>query len=87
MGGSASDFVGSNGVTELANGSFLIRSVSWDNGTATNAGAVTLASGTSGKSGIVSAANSLVGGSANDNVGFMAPTALLNGNYVVVSPS
>ena len=43
----------------------------WDNGAATNAGAVTWGSGTAGVSGVVSSANSLVGSTANDQVGYL----------------
>ena len=42
--------------------------------------------GRGGLSGAVSAANSLVGSTANDQVGFWGVTALSNGNYVVSSP-
>ena len=47
--------------------------------------------GTTGVSGIVSAANSLVGSTTDDYVGYnddgiSAVTALSNGNYVVSSP-
>ena len=41
----------------------------WDNGGVVNAGAVTWGSGTTGVSGVISAANSLVGSTANDQVG------------------
>ncbi len=84
VGSTASDSVGSNGVTALVNGSYVVRSQNWDNVAATNAGAVTWGSGTGGISGAVSAANSLVGSRANDSVG-AGVTALTNGNYVVSS--
>jgi hypothetical protein len=87
VGSSASDFVGNAGVTALSNGNYVVRSVSWNNGAATSAGAVTLGSGTSGISGVVSAANSLVGSSASDFVGNAGVTAMSNGNYVVSSPN
>src|SRR5262249_33674631 len=48
------------------------------------AGAVTWSSGTAGVTGAVSAANSLVGSSTNDQVGSFV-TVLANGNYVVSS--
>jgi hypothetical protein len=48
---------------------------------------VTFGSGTSGISGVVSLANSLVGSTASNFVGFPGVTALANGNYVVNSPS
>ena len=46
----------------------------------------TWGSGTTGVSGAVSAANSLVGTTANDFVGSFGVTALSNGNYVVRKP-
>ena len=57
----------------------------WDNGTITNAGAVTWGSGTAGVSGAVSSTNSLVGSTASDQLGQQGVTALNNGNYVVRS--
>src|SRR5262249_2861212 len=60
-GGSADDRVGSANVTVLANGNYVVSSPSWSNGAAGNAGAVTFGNGTTGISGVVSAANSLVG--------------------------
>ncbi len=85
-GSTANDQVGSTGVTALTNGNYVVRSQNWDNGTtATNAGAVTWGSGTVGVSGVVSSSNSLVGSTANDQVGSTGVTALTNGNYVVLS--
>jgi hypothetical protein len=89
VGSTAYDQVGW-GVVELSNGNYVVRSRSWDNGTATDAGAVTWGNGTSGVSGAVSAANSLVGSSANDQIGALSiggVVALGNGNYVVSSPN
>ena len=64
----------------------MVRSPDWDNGAVMDAGAVTWGSGTSGVSGTVSAANSLVGSTAGDRVGYRGVTALSNGNYVVTQP-
>jgi hypothetical protein len=83
VGSQANDQVGYPGVTALANGNYVVVSPYWDNGTAPDAGAVTWGSGTTGISGTISSANSLVGSTANDRVGFV--TALANGNYVVTS--
>ena len=74
--------MGRDGVSALTNGNYVVRSYNWDNG----AGAVTWGSGTAGVSGVVSSDNSLVGSTANDNVGYDGVTALTNGNYVVISP-
>jgi hypothetical protein len=92
VGSTADDRVGAtehngNGVRALPNGNFVIRSPQWDNGAAENAGAVTWGNGTTGVSGLVSAANSLVGSTRFDLVGGEAEiTVLANGNYVVSSP-
>jgi filamentous hemagglutinin family protein len=92
-GGSANDLVGgspggvNDGITALSNGNFVVKSTQWNNGAATLAGAVTWGSGTNGVSGLVSAANSLVGTTANDAVGSFGVTALSNGNYLVNSPN
>jgi len=90
IGSSANDQVGLNGITALTNGNYVISSSSWNNGTASSAGAVTWANGLTGLSGVVSSANSLVGSSVNDYLGsgngvgnIGGITALTNGNYVV----
>ena len=83
-GSSAGDQVGSAGVVVLATGDYLVRSPAWRQGGIANAGAITRVDGDSGLSGVVSAANSLVGSSTNDRVGQTAPIALSNGAYVVV---
>jgi hypothetical protein len=75
-GSTPNDRIGSQGITALSNGNFLIRSTYWNS----NRGALTWASGTTGVSGPVSAANSLVGITANDQVGSGGVTALANGH-------
>jgi Repeat of unknown function (DUF5650) len=85
VGSNANDRIGSNGVTVLNNGNYVVDSANWNNGAITNVGAVTFCSGTSGLAGAVSSANSLVGSNANDQVGFSGVAALSNGNYVVIS--
>jgi len=77
------DRVAEDGAVLLANGHYVVRSQQWDNGAVVNAGAVTFGNGGSGITGPVSSANSLVGSSANDNVGY--PYPLANGHYVVFS--
>jgi hypothetical protein len=86
IGSSAGDQVGRFGARALTNGNYVVDSPYWSNGAATKAGAVTLGDGTTGMIGIVSAANSLVGSAANDQVGGGVITVLTNGNYVVRSP-
>jgi len=77
-------------IVALFNGNFVVGSPNWDNGTATEAGAVTWGNGDSGTVGTISAANSLVGSTKNDfvgsdNSGSNRITALKNGNYVISS--
>ena len=84
-GSTAGDQIGSEGVTEVGTSDFVILSASWHSGGAA-VGAATWVDGTTGLSGQVSAANSLVG-STNLDFAQSAITALANGNYVVAVPS
>ncbi len=90
-GSQANDQVGSDGITVLNNGNFVIRSRSWANGSPANAGAVTWCSAVTGCQGAVSATNSLVGSQANDQIGNNLDTdqyydpLLKNSNYFVES--
>ncbi|TXT27160.1 MAG: cadherin domain-containing protein [Gallionellaceae bacterium] len=86
VGSSANDSVGDGGIIALSNGNYVVRSPYWDNGAVADASAVTWGSGTTGVAGVVSAANSLVGSTANDQAGFGSITALSNGNYLVQNP-
>ncbi|MBY0421241.1 MAG: hypothetical protein K2Q06_02980, partial [Parvularculaceae bacterium] len=87
LGASTGDRIGSGGVVALANGNYVVVSPSWDNGGIIDAGAATFGSGASGITGLVTTANSLVGSTASDLVGFNGVIALSNGNYVVNSNS
>lgn len=69
VGGRSGDSVGFGGVGRLKNGHYLVLSPFWDNGNAEDAGAVTWGNAVTGITGIVSAANSLVGSSTRDYVG------------------
>ena len=73
-------------ILTLNNGHYLVCNSNWDNGNATNVGAVTWCNGNGGTTGMISANNSLVGNSANDSIGRMV-ALLPNGNYVVGSRS
>ena len=94
-GATAGDQVGSGALAErtsrLSNGNYVIASPNWDNGGTVNVGAVTWGSGASGITGPVTSANSLIGATANDQVGARQPTkgtairALSDGNYTVLS--
>lgn len=79
--GNPGDNVGFGGITELANGNFVVVSYMWND----DRGAVTLVNGTTGLTEIVSASNSLVGSTSRDFVGRFGVTPLTNGNYVVNS--
>lgn len=77
-------------ITALTNGNYLVGSPFWDNGSASDAGAITWGNGIGGTIGVISEANSLVGSTKNDYAGSDASgtnkvTALMNGNYVVSS--
>ncbi|MBC8113659.1 MAG: hypothetical protein H7062_04735, partial [Candidatus Saccharimonas sp.] len=86
VGSTTGDSVGDFGVTALSNGNYVVRSINWNlDATHTDVGAVTFGSGTTGISGAVSAANSLVGSTTGDQVGSSGVTVLSNGNYVVSS--
>lgn len=86
VGGTSNNKVGGQGITGLTNGNYVVISSEWDNGSNTDAGAVTWGNAATGVSGVVSAANSLVGSSSNDRLGSSGVTVLANGNFVVVSP-
>ena len=92
VGSSKNDFVGSNdsgsnNVTALGNGNYVVSSGFWDNGKASNAGAVTWGDGLGSTIGAVNQDNSLVGSKSGNQVGWgpAAITLLSNGNYVVTS--
>lgn len=85
VGTTGGDFIGFEGVIPLRNGNYVFVSESWTNGTVGAAGAVTWADGSKPLIGTVTAANSLVGTSDGDAVGFGGVTLLPNGNYVVNS--
>lgn len=83
VGSRSSDGVGT--IFFLTNGHYVVTSPNWDNTASfTNAGAATWGSKTTGVSGAVSSANSLVGTGTNNAVG-QNIVSLTNGNYVVVS--
>ena len=90
VGGTAGDLVGASlgypVVTPLANGNYVVGSSDWHNTGVASAGAATFQHGDgSGPNGLVTSANSLVGTTANDQVGQQI-TASTNGNYVLGSP-
>jgi hypothetical protein len=84
IGSTASDRVGEGGISTLTNGNYVVSSPNWDGGAA-DVGAATWGSGTTGVSGVVSLANSLIGSTTLDKVGESGIAILANGNYVVRS--
>ncbi len=85
VGSQPNDSVGVNGEAVLTNGNYVVLSPIWANGAVAKAGAATFGTGAAGVTGAVTAANSLVGTTFDDQVGTNA-VALTNGNYVVASP-
>jgi len=82
VGGAATDSIGSGSVTALANGNYVVKSPAFGGGVR----AITFGNGTVNRTGTVSAANSLVGSAAADQLGSGGITSLTNGGYVVYSP-
>lgn len=78
------DQIGSNGVTRLPTGHFVVHSPEWDNDNTVDAGALTWCDGNSGCPARVSPVNSLVGTTANDRVGGTAAIPVIESSFVVV---
>jgi hypothetical protein len=85
VGSTADDFLNA-GITALDNGYYVLRAPRWDNGATADVGAVTVMDGTQTSNMTISAANSLVGATANDYIG-SAGTRLSNGKFVIASPN
>ena len=85
IGSTTNDFI-SQKVVALTNGNYVVANQYWNNGATTDVGAATWRNGTIPTSGIISAANSLIGSVSSDNVG-RDVVRLYNGNYVVGSPN
>jgi hypothetical protein len=79
LGSTINDQVGSDGVTALSNGNYVVASSSWGVG---NGGAATWVDGSAARSGLVTIGNSLVGSNSGDFIA-MRVTALSNGHYVL----
>ena len=84
FGSTADDGIGEGGIVIVGTSNFVVSSPNWNVGASVRAGAATWVDGTSGLSGSVSAANSLVGSQTNDAVA-QHVTVLKNGNYVIGS--
>ena len=83
VGASAGDLIGQ--AVALTNGDYLLGSAAFDNGAVVDAGAVTVGSGSGGTTGVVSAANSIVGSTANDALWVARSVRLPDGAAVVIS--
>ena len=81
VGSAGGDHLGSGGVTLLNDGNYVVVSPEWNNST----GAVTVGFSDGGVSGPISAANSLVGAQAGDNIGSRGITLLPSGDFLVIS--
>lgn len=85
VGSIPTDWVG-YGIAATPSGDYFVLSPYWNNQTTPDAGAVTWCDGTRGCTGVISEANSLVGTTNGDRVGYRGVTYLANGNYVIRSP-
>ena len=72
IGSTAGDGIGGVGAVALPGGGYVVLSASWDNGATQNVGAITPCNGTTGCTGAVASANSLIGSTANDFLGATA---------------
>ncbi|HMI77345.1 MAG TPA: T9SS type A sorting domain-containing protein, partial [Ferruginibacter sp.] len=86
--------ISNSGLRALANGNYVVSSPFWDNGAATNAGALTWCNGATGLSGAVNNTNSFTGTLPDDRISsgsdignIPGTTALNNGHYIVRSPN
>lgn len=79
------DTYGVGRVVVFDNSNYAVVSPGWDNGSAVDAGAVTLLNGNGPTTGVISSANSLVGSSANDRVGSDGILLLDNNHFIVRS--
>ena len=84
VGSSPGDLI-SGSVYPLSNGNYVMAISNWDNGSKKDAGAVTWGNGKTGVSGVISAANSLIGINEKDRVGWQI-SLLPTDNYLISSP-
>ncbi len=86
VGSTANDQIGVNAFSMLGTDIYYMINPQWDNGSLVDAGAITLSSATNFYVGPVSASNSLVGGSAGDQVGSGGATLVNNTILLIRSP-
>jgi hypothetical protein len=82
VGNSTSDLV--SRVVPLSNGNYVVASPYWG---ATDQGAITWADGTTGKVGLVTSANSVVGSGAGELLGLHVSALRGSSDYIVVNPN
>ncbi|NGX63663.1 MAG: hypothetical protein KR126chlam6_01076, partial [Candidatus Anoxychlamydiales bacterium] len=82
IGTTASDTIGSGGITLLAEGNYLISSPLYDDGGNANAGAVTLGDGTNGTLGSITTDNSVIGAKPNAGLGTIAYETVFQKAYM-----
>ena len=83
LGSTASDGLGR--FTVFDSGNYLILSPFWDNASVENVGAITLANGLTGLTGYVTAGNSMIGTTEDDQVGSGGAMSVGSNNFVVFS--
>lgn len=86
VGSTAADHVGANGIFDFGD-KYIVVSPDWDNFSSADAGAVTIASATSGVSGVIDSSNSVIGDQSGDRVGSQRFDQLDSGNLVIRSPN
>ncbi|MCU1396661.1 MAG: hypothetical protein JWM34_5089 [Ilumatobacteraceae bacterium] len=81
----AAEFLGSFAPVVLTHGSYVVNDPYWTNSAGHEVGAAMWVNGRTGATGSITPANSLIGSTDGDEVGFRV-TALTNDHYVVDSP-
>lgn len=71
----------------LTNGNYVVYDYFFNSGGFSSVGGIAWGNGNGGTYGVMSVANSLVGGRNNDMIGINNIIPLANGNYVVISPN
>jgi filamentous hemagglutinin family protein len=84
VGPSSGDFIGN--LKALTNGNYVVYNSLWHNGVVAIVGAATWCNGSTGRTGNVTAGNSLIGSASSSLCSSGGVIALSNGNYVVLSP-
>jgi hypothetical protein len=86
VGTQLNDRVGSDGITYLEDGNYVVSSSAWNGPQGDGEGAVTCVDGSTGRTGPVTAENSLTGGSAGAGAGHGGTYAVGGSRYVISSP-